>query len=114
MLRWFLPPLVACACQSPLSTGIEAYREARYADASLSFREVPAAELDAASLARFELYSGLNHLALGNLQKAALALTRVRESLERRPDLLAVEDQARLFAAWRALGRPPGRPLTFP
>jgi hypothetical protein len=100
-----------CCCQSPLSASIEAYGQARYPDAAEGLRAVDEGALGAAQRARFELFSGLNDLALGNLAPAACHLSRARAMLERRPSVLDANDQARLFAAWRALGRRPGELL---
>jgi len=106
--------LAVTACQSPLSASIEAYREARYPDARMAFRAVNVAELEESRRAEAQLYSGLTHLALGDRDLAARDLSAARAALERDPALLCPEDQGRLFTAWRALGRPPGRSLSAP
>jgi hypothetical protein len=103
--------LLLCCCQSPLSASIEAYGQARYPDAAEELRAVDEGALRPPQRARFELFAGLNDLALGNLLPASCHLSRARALLERRPSVLDADDQARLFAAWRALGRRPGEPL---
>lgn len=103
--------LLLFGCGSAVGAGVEAYEQARYPDAARSFAQVRAAELDRDERARYQLYTGLNHLALGNLELAVAQLTSARRALERDPRVLCPEDQARLFAAWRALGRPLGRAL---
>jgi hypothetical protein len=97
-----------------LSASIEAYGEARYPDAADGLRSVEERRLDPDDRARFELFAGLNHLALGNLDPAVRHLSRARTLLEETPTVLNADDQARLFSAWRALGRSPGQPLQSP
>lgn len=106
---WF--GIVLLGCQSPLTASIQAYGEARYPDAAVELRSVAPHRLQGGERARYELYAGLNHLALGNLERAVPHLTRARTLLERHPSWLSPEDQDRLFAAWRATGRAPGQPL---
>lgn len=110
-MRFLLVCLFACACQSSLGASVEAYREARFPDAAAELRTASREPMGAEERALFELYSGLNHLALGNLSLAAQHLSRARARLEARPELFSAEEQGRLFAAWRALGRLPGQPL---
>lgn len=110
-MKRLLVCLFACSCQSSLGASVEAYREARFPDAAAELRAASREPMRAEERIRFDLYSGLNHLALGNLSLAAEHLSRTRAQLEARPELLSAEDQGRLFAAWRALGRLPGQPL---
>jgi hypothetical protein len=105
------PLYCAFGCGSALGAGIEAYEQARYPEAAREFAALDGARMSADDRARSNLYTGLNHLALGNLELAARHLTRARDALERDPWLLSAEDEARLFTAWRALGRSPGLPL---
>jgi hypothetical protein len=110
-MKWLLVCLFACSCQSALGASVEAYREARFPDAAAKLRAASCERMDETERIQFDLYSGLNHLALGNLPLAAQHLTQARAQLEARPELLSAEDQGRLFAAWKALGRLPGQSL---
>jgi hypothetical protein len=110
-MRFGFACFIWCGCQSPLVAPIEAYGEARYPDAASELRTIDVERLTPADRARFELYAGLNHLALGNFESAVQHLSSARNLLEAHPARLSPEDQARLFAAWRALGRAPGQAL---
>lgn len=100
------------ACSGSLDEGKTAFQEARYADAAAAFRVVETEPRDGCTQAQYELYAGLNHLALGNRSLAARHLQRARDALETHPQVFTAEEQGRLFRAWRSLGRLPGQPLS--
>jgi hypothetical protein len=111
MLRSFLLLLSLCSCQSALSASVAAFGEARYAEAAHNFRLAARETMSEAERARFELYAGLNDLALGNQRRAVEHLTRARQLLESAPELFSAEEQGRLLTAWSSLGRLPGQAL---
>jgi hypothetical protein len=58
--------------------------------------------------ARYALYRGLTHLALGDAQQADRYLRRAKRALDAHPDWFAVEERGALLSAWRSVGRMPG------
>ncbi len=101
-----LPGLPACGSALPL----DAYHEGRYPAAA---DELRALEHDVPSLspderARYALYRGLTHLALGDARRADRHLTEAKRALDAHPNWFAVEERGALLAAWRSLGRMPG------
>jgi len=111
MLRCLLLCALLCSCQSALSASLSAFDEARYAEAAREFRVAAQETLTEEERARFELYAGLNDLALGNQRRAVGHLTRARQLLETAPELFSAEEQGRLLTAWGSLGRLPGQAL---
>lgn len=97
-------------CHSSLRAGVDAFHHADYPLAAREFRAAgtSAAEEDPA---RFNLYAGLTHLALGNAQLAVVHLTEAQKRMLRQPSSFSKEERARLTSAWRALGKMPGEPL---
>ena len=119
-MRWapFLGPLgvLTCCvgCQGPLASGMQAYREARYAQAAEQLEAVTENELAPHERASWKLHLGLSQLALGNARQAVIQLAGVRALLQERPAALSVEERGKLLTAWRSLGSMPGEPLYLP
>lgn len=109
LLLW--PCLALCACGGSLGTAVEAYHHADYPYAARAFRHLLRQGVPPEDAARFHLYCGLNHLALGNAQLAILHLTHARTTLDRDATYFSLDERARLMTAWRALGRMPGQSL---
>jgi hypothetical protein len=102
-------PLTGCAGRG-FGSAMQAFDEARYADAIADFRAVEP-ELVGASpraLARYALYRGLTHLALGDARAASYWLEFAKRRTEREPHLLSDDDRGRLESAWRSMGKMPG------
>ena len=108
--------LCACcaACQGPFAGGLQAFREARYAEAAQLLRTVNETRLTPEEQASWALHSGLSQLALGNAHRAVQHLAQARAMLQARPSVLSVEERSELFTAWQSLGSMPGEPLYLP
>lgn len=106
--------LLACplvGCQSALGGGMAAFHHADYPLAARELREASRGGVDSDDAGRYELYSGLTHLALGNSDLAVVHLTQARQVLDRDSEYFSTGERARLMSAWRALGRMPGQSL---
>jgi hypothetical protein len=119
--RWWalalgqLVVLASClGCQGPLGTGMQAFREARYAEAADQLSAVDDATLAPSERAQWALHLGLSQLALGNARQAVLHLAAVRALLQAQPAVLTAEQRGELLTAWRSLGSMPGEPLYLP
>lgn len=94
----------------PLAGAVGSFDEARYAEAARAFRELEP-ELGGFSRqerARYALYRGLTHLALGDSRPAERWLVYAKAASERDPELLDGIELRRLRAAWYSMGRMPG------
>ncbi len=91
---------------------MDSYRDARYPSAAAQFRaaEPAARELGPKDFARYALYRGLTHLALGDAQAAARWVGYAKQSADRDPYLFNDQDRGALLAAWRSMGYMPGEP----
>jgi hypothetical protein len=89
---------------------MQAFDEARYADAVAEFRraEPGLSDSTARELTRYALYRGLTHLALGDASAASYWLGFAKRRTERDPRLLSANDRGRLASAWRSMGKMPG------
>jgi hypothetical protein len=101
--------LVLPACGS-YRDAMNAFDEGRYPDAVGDFRR---AELNfvgwsAHERARYALYRGLCHLAVGDARETDRWLGYAKAAMDRDPALFSYAEQGRLLAAWRAIGRMPG------
>jgi hypothetical protein len=98
--------LPGCGSSLPL----DAFHEGRYPAAADELRalerEVP--ELPPNERARYSLYRGLTHLALGDARQADRHLTLAKRALDAHPGWFASEERGALLAAWRSIGRMPG------
>ncbi|HEU4535780.1 MAG TPA: hypothetical protein VFS00_16755, partial [Polyangiaceae bacterium] len=81
--------------------------QGRYADAldALRAEEGPARSLGAPARARYALYRGLAHLALGDGEAAGRWLGEAKASYDADPRCLSEADAGRLEGAWRGTGR---------
>lgn len=105
--------LLSSACQSALGSAVSAFDHADYPLAAREFRAAAALGVDSEQAARFDLYAGLTHLALGNADLAARHLERARHVLDTEPGYFSKQERARLMSAWRALGKMPGQALVY-
>lgn len=81
--------------------------QGRYEDAldALREQERDARSLDGPARARYALYRGLAHLALGDGPAAGRWLAEAKASLDADPRCLSEADAGRLEGAWRGTGR---------
>lgn len=108
LLATLLIPLALPGCGGSLP--LDAYREGRYPAAA---DELRAFEPDVPSLspqeqARYALYRGLAHLALGDARQADRYLTSAKRALDTHPEWFPHQERGALLSAWRSLGRMPG------
>jgi hypothetical protein len=96
------------AVTGPLGRALHAYDEARYPDAIAELRAIDATELSSQQGARYALYRGLTHLALGDARAADRWLTLAKVVLDRQSEIYNTSERGRLLAAWRSMGRMPG------
>jgi hypothetical protein len=97
--------LGSIGCAGSFGAGIRDYDHARYPEA---IDELRVAERDAASgsarhRARYALYRGLTHLALGARPAAVFWLAEAKRALDADPMILSAEDTGRLASAWAHL-----------
>lgn len=97
--------LGACGCAGSFGAGVHEYDHGRYPEALEYFRE---AEQDAAALhgrrrARYALYRGLAHLALGDRIATLRWLREARRAVQAEPTLLGDDELGRLSSAWAHL-----------
>ena len=99
-------------CHSALNEAMDQYADARYPSAAALFRraEPSARRLDPEGYARYALYRGLSHLALGDAQAAACWVGRAKSFADHDPLLFDDQDRGALLAAWRSMGHMPGEP----
>ena len=102
---------LSSACGGAFQEARGAFDEARYADASVSFRSIDPRALDSSEQAQFDLYFGLTQFALGDLDQARPHLTRAMRALQRDPEAFDAAEQGRLLSAWHSMGRMPGQSL---
>jgi hypothetical protein len=101
---------LAMGCQSRLGAGVEAYDQSRYPEAIAELRrgEVTWHSARKRERARYALYRGLTHLALGDARAAETWLRWARRRVSRHAELLNARERGQLDAAWRSLGHMPG------
>jgi hypothetical protein len=105
---WLIAAAVG-GCAGRLGPAQDAFEQARYPDALRELRELDyARRWPAEERARYALYRGLTHLALGDARPASIWLRRARAALERDPNVFDDAERGRLAAAWRAMGHMPG------
>jgi hypothetical protein len=92
-----------------MSTALGAFEEARYPAAAAAFRELePAARhFDGRDFARYALFRGLSHLALGDARAADRWLGIAKRLSDGDPEIFDHGERGRLLAAWRSMGRMP-------
>ncbi|HEV8245160.1 MAG TPA: hypothetical protein VGP93_05305 [Polyangiaceae bacterium] len=98
--------LPACGGGLPL----DAFREGRYPAAAEELRELEgdARKYPAEEQARYALYRGLTHLALGDARQADHWLVLAKRAADRHPTWFDRAEMGSLISAWRSLGRMPG------
>lgn len=93
------------ACTSSLGRGIALYDRAEYPQALEHLvaleGELPA--LSAPERARYALYRGLTHFALGNAALARPWLEQAKHVYEAEPSVLSDEEAGKLASAWAHL-----------
>lgn len=103
--------VAATACHSALGGGINAFHHADYPLAARELRAAAKLGVGTDDTARYDLYAGLTHLALGDAVMAIVHLTRARATLDAEPEYFSKAERARLMSAWQALGKMPGQAL---
>ena len=100
--------LVASGCAGSLP--LDAFHEGRYPAAAAALRdlETEARSFSPADRARYALYRGLTHLALGDAGAADRWLTAAKRSADDHPGWFDDREHGALLSAWRAMGRMPG------
>jgi hypothetical protein len=113
-MRWLCLLALPCvvACHSALDDAMASYTDARYPSAAAQFRafEPAARSLAPEAFARYALYRGLTHLALGDARAAARWLGYAKQCLDRDPAQFDERERGELVAAWRSMGHMPGEP----
>jgi hypothetical protein len=92
-------------CAGSFGAGVRDYDHGRYPEA---IEELRAVECDAVTWrpnarARYALYRGLTHLALGDRSATVYWLSQAKLALDESPMLLSSEDAGRLTSAWAHL-----------
>jgi hypothetical protein len=105
LIAGFTVALACSGCAGSFGTGIRDYDHGRYPEAMEELRVV---ECDATgwspnARARYALYRGLTHLALGARPAAVYWLRVAKRALDESPLLLTEEDAGRLASAWAHL-----------
>jgi hypothetical protein len=98
--------LVTCgACGGSFGAAVRDYDHARYPEALDELRvvECDAPGWNPSDRARYALYRGLTHLALGARPAAVRWLAEAKRALDENPILLSNEDSGRLASAWSHL-----------
>ncbi len=97
--------LTCFACASSFGEGVRDYDHARYPEA---LEELQTVECDATgwsphARARYALYRGLTHLALGARPAAVYWLSQAKRAADQSPTMFSSEDAGRLASAWSHL-----------
>jgi hypothetical protein len=104
----FLPvalALSATGCSGSFGAGVRDYDHGRYPEAIDELRQAErgAAGWRGRDRARYALYRGLTHLALGDRPATLRWLGEVKRAIDANPTLLSDEDTGRLASAWAHL-----------
>jgi hypothetical protein len=102
MRRLIVLVLALGGCATGYRAGVRAFDHGLYAEALATLQEVEAAHasLGPRDRARYALYRGLTHLALGDRDSATAWLERAKDATLNDPWLLSEDDLGRLDAAW--------------
>jgi len=111
-LALFVLPSVS-GCHSAFEGGMAAFHHADYPRAARELRNAAMQGVSKQDGPRYDLYVGLTHLALGNAGPAVIHLRRARAQLDRDPTYFSLAERARIFSAWRSLGKMPGEALVW-
>lgn len=108
---WVGLALTLLGCGGRYGRAVAAYEKTQYPEALAALEAVPESDWSANSerVARYALYRGLSHLAVGEAETAVAWLTRCHAEVAIAPDSLGAVDKSRLHTAWRALGLMPGQ-----
>jgi len=92
-------------CTGSFGAGIRDYDHGRYPEAIEQLREAErtATHWRGRDRARYALYRGLTHLALGDRPATLLWLGEAKRAIDANPTLLSDEDTGRLASAWAHL-----------
>jgi hypothetical protein len=96
-----------CACSAAAHDAIHTYDQARYPEALERLRstESLATRWEPRDRARYALYRGLTHLALGDRRDTARWLEEARRAWNRDPTVFSDDERSRLAAALAHLRR---------
>jgi len=99
-------------CRSAFGEAMDSYAEARYPTAAARFRELEPVlrTFNAHERARYSLYRGLTHLALGDARAACFWLGAAKVHADTEPHIFDAHDRGALISAWRSMGYMPGEP----
>jgi tetratricopeptide (TPR) repeat protein len=102
--------MALAACRTPMSRGKTAYDDGSYPEAldALTAAHADQAHEEGPERARYALYYGLTHLALGRGAEAQRWLAEAKWLWDSDRSVLGVEDTGRLMSAWEALGHARG------
>lgn len=108
-MAWLLAATCS-ACGSALGPALDDLSAGRHPEAAarLEALEPDADRWEPGERARYALYRGLAHLALGDAVDADRYLSEAHRAVTADPSLLDGAEHGRLLAAWRAVGRMPG------
>ncbi|HQP37808.1 MAG TPA: hypothetical protein PLI95_21645 [Polyangiaceae bacterium] len=97
-------------CGGAMSRGIKDFHKGRYPEAVVELMAVEPAQADrsAESKARYALYRGLTHLALGDTESAQRWVAEAKALWDGDHGLLDRKEQGRLLSGWESLGHEPG------
>jgi len=100
-----LSALASGGCAGSFGAGVRDYDHGRYPEAIEELRvvECDATTWQPEARARYALYRGLTHLALGDRRATLRWLSEAKRALEDHPTLLSNEDAGRLTSAWAHL-----------
>jgi hypothetical protein len=87
-----------------------AFHDGRYPAAAAELRELEpqVRYFPPDERARYALYRGLTHLALGDARSADHWLTMAKRAVDSHPAWFEPREQGALLSAWRTMGRMPG------
>ncbi len=111
--RFVVILLLACAlggCRSLYGEALDSYADARYPTAAARFRalEPEIRTWSPHERARYSLYRGLTHLALGDARAACFWLGYAKVRSDREPNIFDTRERGALLSAWRSMGHMPG------
>ena len=108
--RWTLGALLllwGTGCSTSFGGAVHSYEHAQYPQAMEELRvaETDACRFGRSDAARYALYRGLTHLALGDVAATRRWFARLERAMDVDPALLSADDAARLAAAQAHLPR---------
>jgi hypothetical protein len=99
--------VLGTGCAPSLGGAVHAYEHGRYPEAMEALRAIQAdaCRWSASDAARYTLYRGLAHLALGDLEATRFWFGRLKPAVDLDTALLSEGDAGRLASAWAHLPR---------